>query len=98
MSDSADKLSLVFQLAHTPGALQQALLVFACREINLMKIESRPVHGRPWQYRFYIDLQASACDPRTVAALEELAERAVELRILGSYKAACQIPASQLTE
>ena len=58
------------------------------RDINLMKIESRPVHGRPWQYRFYLDLQASSRDPEVVAALGELEKLAVELRILGSYAAA----------
>ena len=65
----ADKLSLVFQLDHRPRALLRALEPFARREINLMKIESRPVHGRPWQYRFYLDLQASRRDPEVAAAL-----------------------------
>ena len=64
----ADKISLVFQLPHSPGALQQALAPFAQRNINLMKIESRPVRGKPWQYRFYIDLQASGAQPGTIAA------------------------------
>lgn len=84
----ADKISLVFQLPHSPGALQQALAPFAQRNINLMKIESRPVRGKPWQYRFYIDLQASARSPEIAAALDELSKFAVELKILGSYKSA----------
>jgi len=88
VSEDADKISLVFQLPHSPGALQQALAPFAQRNINLMKIESRPVHGKPWQYRFYIDLQASARDPQTVDALAQLAKFAVELKLLGSYKSA----------
>jgi prephenate dehydratase len=87
-SPAADKISLVFQLPHLPGALQQALAPFAQRNINLLKIESRPVHGKPWQYRFYIDLQTSARDPDAVDALKDLGEFAVELRILGSYKSA----------
>jgi prephenate dehydratase len=86
--DDADKLSLVFRLDHRPRALSLALEPFAKRDINLMKIESRPVHGRPWQYRFYLDLQASSRDPEVVAALAELEKLAVELRILGSYAAA----------
>ncbi|MFZ3214837.1 MAG: prephenate dehydratase [Candidatus Acidiferrales bacterium] len=85
---AADKISLVFQLAHRPGALQHALEPFARRNINMMKIESRPVHGRPWQYRFYLDLQAPASDPDLQAALAELAQHAVELKVLGSYKSA----------
>ena len=61
--ENADKLSLFFQLDHRPGALLRALEPFAQRGINLMKIESRPVHGRPWQYRFYLDLQTSRSNP-----------------------------------
>ncbi|MGH9770645.1 MAG: prephenate dehydratase [Candidatus Acidiferrales bacterium] len=85
---NADKLSLVFQLDHRPGALVHALEPFARRNINLMKIESRPVHGQPWQYRFYLDLQASQNDCEVAQALSELEKLVVDLRILGSYAAA----------
>lgn len=88
LASAKDKISLVFQLAHIPGALLRALEPFARRNINMMKIESRPVHGRPWQYRFYLDLQAAASDPEIVAALDELRSVVVELKVLGSYKAA----------
>lgn len=84
----ADKLSLVFELDHRPGALHKSLEPFARRGINMMKIESRPVHGRPWQYRFYLDLQASRHDAEARAALEELAGLVVNLRVLGSYASA----------
>lgn len=84
----ADKISLVFELDHRPGALYHALAPFAKRAINMMKIESRPVHGSPWQYRFYLDLQASMRDAETQAALSELEKLVVGLRILGSYKSA----------
>jgi prephenate dehydratase len=83
-----DKISLVFQLAHIPGALLRALEPFARRNINMMKIESRPVHGRPWQYRFYLDLQAAAGDREIIEALSELEKVVVELKVLGSYKSA----------
>jgi prephenate dehydratase len=89
--EAPDKLSLVFQLDHRPGALYQALEPFARRALNLMKIESRPVHGRPWQYRFYLDLQASRRDPEVSAALGELEKLVVDLRILGSYRAAARV-------
>jgi prephenate dehydratase len=92
---AADKISLVFQLAHKPGALHHALEPFARRNINMMKIESRPVHGRPWQYRFYLDLQAAASDLEFAAALAELAQHSVELKVLGSYKSADTSPAGK---
>jgi len=83
--ENADKLSLVMLVAHRPGSLHDALGVFAWRDINLLKIESRPIPGSPWQYRFYLDLQASIRDPRTVGALAELQHFADEVRILGCY-------------
>jgi prephenate dehydratase len=86
--ETADKLSLVFQLDHRPGALHHALEPFGRRNLNLMKIESRPVHGKPWQYRFYLDLQAPRTDPELAAALLELESLVVDLRILGSYPSA----------
>ena len=86
--ENSDKLSLVFQLDHRPRALYHALEPFARRNVNLMKIESRPVHGRPWQYRFYLDLQASRRDSEVAVALRELEKLVVELRILGSYVSA----------
>ena len=85
---NADKLSLVFELPHRPGALYTALAPFATRGINLMKIESRPVHGSPWQYRFYLDLQVAAGETGAQPALAELEKQAVGLRVLGSYVSA----------
>jgi prephenate dehydratase len=85
---AADKLSLVFELQHLPGALYHALAPFARRNINMMKIESRPMHGKPWQYRFHLDLQASAREPEVRAAIAELEKLSAQFRILGSYKAA----------
>ena len=86
--DNADKLSLAFELDHRPGALYHALAPFANRGINLMKIESRPVHGAPWQYRFYLDLQATAGEAAAESALQELGRLVVGLRVLGAYPSA----------
>jgi prephenate dehydratase len=97
--DSApgDKLSLVIELPHQPGALHNALEPFARRNIDLMKIEGRPVKGRPWEYCFYLDLRGSRDNAEVVAALEELRERRVEVRILGSYLSAT-VPTIQASE
>jgi prephenate dehydratase len=83
--EKADKLSLVLHLAHKPGSLCLALNAFARRELNLLKIESRPITGTPWSYCFYLDLQASLKDPNTVAALEELRQFTDSVKILGCY-------------
>ena len=83
-----DKISLVVRLAHQPGALHRALEPFARRRIDLLKIESRPVKGQPWQYRFYLDLRASAADQEVAGALEELRAGAEEVRLLGCYPSA----------
>jgi prephenate dehydratase len=84
----ADKLSLVLQLPHRPGALHRALDPFARRKINLLKIESRPLPGHPWEYRFYLDLQGCLQDRKVAAALAELGHCARGLRLLGCYPSA----------
>jgi prephenate dehydratase len=85
VADNADKLSLVLHLAHRPGSLCQVLNAFAKRDLNLLKIESRPIPGTPWSYCFYLDLQASLKDANTRSALEELKEHADSIKILGCY-------------
>jgi len=88
VSEGADKLSLVLRLPHRPGALHHALETFAERRIDLLKIESRPIQGRPWEYHFYLDLQASLKDAQAADALSELRERALDVRLLGCYPSA----------
>ncbi len=88
VAKEAGKLSLVIQLSHQPGALYHALGAFSRRNINMLKIESRPVLGHPWQYRFYLDLQASTNDPEVMDALRELESLTDNVRILGCYPAA----------
>lgn len=86
-ASDADKLSLVVRLDHQPGALARALEPFASRRIDLLKIESRPIRGEPWQYHFYLDLHASTRDEPVAGALRELKERATDVRQLGCYPA-----------
>ena len=82
---SPDKTSVVFALPNSPGALFKALSVFALRDIDLTKLESRPMRGRPWEYLFYVDLAAGRADVRCGRAIVHLAESARWVKTLGSY-------------
>ena len=80
-----DKTTIVFTVANEAGALFKALSVFALREIDLTKLESRPIPNRPFEYLFYADLTANRTDMNCSRALMHLAEFAPSLRTLGSY-------------
>jgi prephenate dehydratase len=80
-----DKTSIAFALHNGPGALFKALSVFALRDIDLTKLESRPARGLPWEYVFYADLGAGRQDLRCGRAIVHLAEFARWVRTLGSY-------------
>ena len=83
---TAWKTSLVFSTRNLPGALFKAMACFALRDLNLTKIESRPLRGKPWEYLFYVDLLGRTRDARVRQALANLAEITKFVRVLGSYQ------------
>ncbi len=79
------KTSLIFSVKNIPGSLVTALSPFASRRINLHKIESRPVIGKPWQYLFYLDFDGSVDEQTCADAIAELRKKASYVKVLGSY-------------
>ena len=82
---SAWKTTVVFSTRNIPGALFRALSAFALRDLNLTKIESRPLRGKPYEYLFYLDFLDRVDTPNAKNALNHLRELADFLRVLGCY-------------
>ncbi len=80
-----DKTSVIIFVRDRPGALYKLLLPFSDAGINLTRIESRPSRRKAWEYVFFIDLLGHADEPRIRAVLDEVAELAVDVKILGSF-------------
>ena len=83
-----DKVSVVFDTADSPGALYKALENFSRYEVNLTKLESRPIPGKPWEYMFYLDLVVPENPMHLAEALRSLISNVPYFRELGRYKAA----------
>ena len=83
----ANKASLVFSTPDQPGALFAAMKVMADASLNLKKLESRPIAGRPWQYMFYVDVEIPPSREGYAAALTTLEAAVEDLRVLGTYRA-----------
>src|SRR5262249_16875256 len=79
------KMSIALRLAHRPGALLAALEPFARHGANFLHIESRPIHGRPWEYQFFLDVETDDAS-RLERALSDLRPATSHLRVLGLYR------------
>jgi 3-deoxy-7-phosphoheptulonate synthase len=84
-----NKSSLIYSVSDKPGSLYETLKIFAERQINLVKLESRPVHSKPWEYLFYADVEVDVHDPQYESLLDDLKENTEYLKILGSYQKGC---------
>jgi len=81
------KTSIIFGTSHSPGSLFKALKVFADRQINLTKIESRPTKSKPWEYYFFVDFVGHINDQKVKEAIEDLKKVTTFIKVLGSYPA-----------
>ena len=80
------KVSVTFSAANTPGSLFRAMACLALRDLNIIKIESRPLVGQPWQYRFYLDFLGSMQEPSVQHAIANLSEMTESCKVLGNYQ------------
>ena len=80
-----DKTSILFYLPHAPGTLYQVLKVFSERGLNLTKIESRPLRGKPWEYVFFVDVDGHPTDGPIDEVVSILKKRVLLTKLLGSY-------------
>lgn len=85
INEDANKTSLVLTTSHKPGALYNALGVFANARMNLTKLQSRPIVGKVWQYMFYIDVSVAADSQEFNQAVADLKKQHCSVVILGSY-------------
>ena len=81
-----DKISILFRLPHRAGSLHELLALFAVNGLNLLKLESRPIPGRSWEYRFFADFSGDLTAPGMDGVLLELFQTAEQLRVLGNYR------------
>jgi chorismate mutase/prephenate dehydratase len=79
------RTALVLDIEHREGALVRCLSSLARRGINLTKLESRPILGRPWEYRFFLELVGNAASDEVQSALAQLRDQSREVRVLGCY-------------
>ncbi|NCB62079.1 MAG: bifunctional chorismate mutase/prephenate dehydratase [Clostridia bacterium] len=82
-----NKISALFVLPHRSGALYAILSIFAVNGLNLLKLESRPISGRSWEYQFFADFAGDLHDPAMDGILRELSQTAEHFRVLGNYRA-----------
>ncbi|SJZ73310.1 prephenate dehydratase [Garciella nitratireducens] len=86
VTTDADKISMVISLPHKPGSLYQVLRYFAENHLNMLKIESRPILDRPWEYFFYIDFEGNLQNPHLKKAIDQIEKKSNFFKLLGNYR------------
>ena len=81
----AGKISICFEIPHESGSLYHILSHFIYNNLNMTKIESRPIEGRTWEYRFFVDFEGNLNDASVKNAIRGIREEARNLKILGNY-------------
>jgi len=86
LNGQKNKSSIIYSVSNKPGALYETLKIFADNQINLVKLESRPIHSQPWEYLFYVDVEIDIMDAEYREVLEQLKAKTEFFKILGSYR------------
>lgn len=88
-NNEADKLSIILKLPHKAGSLYNVIKIIYENNLNMMKIESRPIANTPWEYSFYIDFEGNLKDEKVNKALENIKDISIAFKIVGNYKMDC---------
>ena len=86
LREGRDKIAAVFTLPHQTGSLHEILTVFAVHGLNMVKLESRPIPDRNWEYRFFVEFTGDLTAPGMEGALHELSQLSADIRVLGNFK------------
>jgi len=87
LREGRNKIETVITLPHRAGSLHDLLTIFAVHGLNLLRLESRPIPGKSWEYMFFLEFSGDLLDPEIPIVLEELAQNAADVRILGNFAA-----------
>lgn len=86
LREGRDKISAVFTLPHQSGSLHEILTIFAVSGLNLVKLESRPIPDRGWEYRFFVEFSGDLTAPGMDGVLHELSQLSADFRVLGNFR------------
>lgn len=86
LREGADKIGAILTLPHEVGSLNEVLTLFSVHGLNLVKLESRPMPGKSWEYLFFVEFSGNLTHPEVDAAIRELSQVCAHLRIMGNFK------------